>query len=113
MIQLGVGLAQLVNLFGKLAALRSRERVGSINSVGSVHSRENRLQTVIVFLRDRIKFVVVATCTLNGDAAKGIERVGNHVVAIQIASYFSVDLGFRDLYMADEIPGARSDKTQT
>ncbi len=42
-------------------------------AVSSIHCRKYRLQPIVIFLRDRVELVVVASRTLHGQTAKCIE----------------------------------------
>ncbi len=79
-------------LAASLVASSSRRRsvlnvgIQIVGSIGAIDGREDRLQRVIVFLRDRIELVVVTAGALHGHTAERVERIGHHVVTIQIAS---------------------------
>ena len=85
--------------------------IGIEHPIGSIKCREVRLQPVVIGLRHRIKLVVVTAGTLHGQAAKGIHRRGDHVVAIEIPSDLAVQLRFGNLRMPDKIPRPRRDET--
>ncbi len=83
----------------------------SYGAVGPIEGGKDRLQAVIVFLRDRIELVVVAAGALHGEAAKRVEGRGDHVVAVEVAGDPAVDLGLRHFRMADEVPRPGRDET--
>ncbi len=87
--------------------------ISSILAVRFVDGSEDGLQAIVMFLCYGISFVLMTTSALDGDGAKGVEDVGNHVVAIQIASYHAVDLAFRNFGMADVVPRTRSKEPET
>ena len=96
----------------QLSLTLSERRVGVVLPIGSIERREDGLERVIVFLSERIEFVVVALSAVNRHAAKGSQRVSDHVVAIEVTSDFAVDLRFGHFGVSDEIPGTGRDKSE-
>ena len=67
---------------------------------------KNSKQSVVIFLTDRIKFVIVAASALDGGTGERIERVTQHFIAINVSCDAAVYLGFRNFNVPDEIPRA-------
>ena len=88
--------------------------VGSaiVGPVGAVDGREHRLQAVVVFLRDRVELVVVALGAVDRQAHERADGVGDQVVAVEVAGDLAVDLGFRQLGVADEVPRAGGEEAE-
>ena len=59
-----------------------------------------------------IEFVVVAAGALDRQAGKGIDGIGHHLIAVDVARHLAVDLGFGHLDVTDEVPGSGGDKAQ-
>src|SRR5262249_14287303 len=93
----------------EFAATIGHSRVDVEDLVGPVDGREHRLEGVVILLRDRIELVVVALGTVNSQAEKGADRVGDEIVAVEMAGDLAVDLGFGQLGVADEVPRARGE----
>ena len=84
--------------------------IGRILSILAVDGREDRLQGVIVILRDGIELVVVALGTVDRDARERADRVGHHVVAVEVAGNLAVGLRLGHLAVADQVPRSRGDE---
>ena len=54
--------------------------------------------------------MVVALGTLHRQAVEGLQRVGDHVVPIEMPGHLAVDLCLGNLGMPDEIPRPRREK---
>ena len=73
--------------------------------VGVVHSGENGLQIVAVFLlRNRIELVITAGA-MRGHAGERGDCGGHHVVTIQHSCHVLIDGALAQFLMADKIPG--------
>ena len=66
-----------------------------------------------MFLSYWVEFMIVAARTLHSDAAECVECVGDHVIAIQVASDLAVNFGLRDFHMPNEVPRSRCDKAKS
>ena len=99
-------LVQLCNMGGKVGFLFIQLRGRVVRAVGTIHSSKDGLQAVIMLLRVRIEFVIVAARTLDGGTGESVERVAHHFIAINVARDAAVDLGFRNFNVPDEIPRA-------
>jgi hypothetical protein len=86
--------------------------VGEIGDLGPVDGREHGLQGVVILLADWVELVIVALGTMDRDGLEGVEGVGDHVVAIEVACDFSIDFGFWDFGMPDEVPWAGGDEAE-
>ena len=53
-----------------------------VTAIGPFDPCEDRLQCIIIGLRNRIEFMVVTACALHGEAGKVIHNVGEHIVTI-------------------------------
>ena len=80
--------------------------------VGAVDAGEDRLQSVILLLRDRVEFVVVAPSAVYRQALKSRHGSRHHVVAIVRAGDLLVERPFPQLDVPDEVPGAGRDETR-
>ena len=99
-------LVQFRNASGEVGFLFIQLRRRVVRAVGAIHSGEDRLQTIIMLLRVRIEFVIVAARALDGGTGERVERVAHHFIAINVARDAAVDLGFRNFNVPDEIPRA-------
>ena len=97
---------QLCDMGGEVGFLFIQLRRRVVRAVGTIHSSKDGLQAVIMLLRVRIEFVIVAARTLDGGTGEGIERVAHHFIAINVSRDAAVDLGFRNFNVPDEIPRA-------
>ena len=91
---------------------RVQRVVAVVFPVGAVERGEDGLQRVVVLLRDGIEFVIVALRAVDRGAAKGADRVCDHVVAIEVARDFAVGLCLRHLGVADVIPRPGGDEAE-
>ncbi len=66
-----------------------------------------------MLLGEWVELVMMTSGTLNRNTAERIERITDHVVAVEIAGNFAVDFRFRNFHMPDEIPRPRSNKTES
>ena len=96
----------------QFAAARGEGGVGVVDFVSAIERGENGLQAVIIELADGIELVVVALRALDGEAVEGVERVGDHVVAVEVARDFAVDFRLGHFGVTDEIPRAGGDETE-
>ena len=80
--------------------------VGGVGPLGAIEGGEHGLEGVVILLGDRIKLVRVALGALDRDAREGADRVGDHVVAVEMAGDLAVGLRLRNFDMADEVPRA-------
>ena len=71
-----------------------QRRIKKVFFIRPVERREDRLQSVIVLLRNRVEFVVVALRAVDGDAGKGPHGIRHHVVAVEVPRNLAVGLGF-------------------
>ena len=85
--------------------------IAGILPILAVDRREDGLQRVVVVLRDGVELVVVALGAVDRDARERADRVGHHVVAVEVASDLAVGLGLRHLAVADQVPRAGGDET--
>ena len=99
-------LIQLCDMGGKVGFLFIQLRGRGVRAVGTIHSSKDGLQAVIMLLRVRIEFVIVAARALDGGTGESVERVAHHFIAINVARDAAVDLGFRNFNVPDEIPRA-------
>ena len=65
-----------------------------------------------MFLRVGIELVIVAAGTLDGGAGERVQRVADHLIAINMARHASVDFAFRYLHVPDEIPRAGGNEAE-
>ena len=72
-------------------------RISVVNAVSAIHAGEYCLQCVIVALRNRIEFVIVATGALNGRARERLHHRCHHVVPIQIPPDLPVNRVLSDI----------------
>ena len=98
-------------LLRELPPLRGHVWVGVKANVVAVDGGKHGLQRVVVFLADRVELVGMALGALHGDAGKAADRIGHHVVAVEMTGNLAVGLRFRNLAMANEVPGACGDET--
>ena len=84
--------------------------LGVIVPVLPVEGRKHGLERVVVVLRDRIELVVVALGALDRDARERADRVGHHVVAVEVPGDLAVGLRLGHLTVADLIPRAGGDE---
>ena len=75
-----------------------------VRLVGPVQSGKIRLQAVIVGLRNRIEFVVVALRAADRQAVERLDGIADHIVAIQVPRNFAVVLCFGNLGVTNQIP---------
>ena len=87
-------------------------RVRIVNAVGAVHAREDRLQRVVVGLRDRVELVVVTAGALDGGAGEGLHHRRDHVVAVEVAADLSVDGVLANVAQRTLIPRAGGNEAQ-
>ena len=80
--------------------------IGGIGPIGAIEGGEHGLEGVVILLGDGIELVGVALGALDRDAREGADRVGDHVVAVEMAGDLAVGLRLRNLDVADEIPRA-------
>ncbi len=85
-------------------ALRGDFRVRVVGSVGAIEGREHRLKTVVILLRDRVELVVVALRAMDRQPHERADGVRDKVVAVEVASDFTVDFRFGYLDVSDEVP---------
>ena len=97
----------------ELVALVFNVGMQIVSTICAVNCGKQRLQSVVVLLCDRIEFVVVAASALNGHTAECIQRIGHHVIAVEIASHLAVNLCLRDFHVTDVIPRASGDETES
>ena len=100
-----------VNLGFECGELFGDHGIGVVLTVGAVERGVHGLHPVVVGHVDRIELVVVAAGALHGSADEGVHRIFHHVVAVDVAGDTAVELGFRHLGMADEIPRAGRDES--
>ena len=81
-----------------------------VGPVGAVHAGEDRLQAVVILLRDRVELVVVAAGAMRRHADERGHGGHHHVVAIQQARDVLVGGAFAQFRVADEIPRAGGDE---
>ena len=96
----------------QLGALLGDSRVGVIFFVGAIDGGEDGLEAVIIGLGDGIELMIVALGALHREAVESLHGVHHHVVAIEVTRDLAVDLGFRHLLVADQIPGTGGDETE-
>ena len=84
--------------------------IGRILPILAVDRRKDRLQRVVVVLRDGVELVVVALGAVDRDARERADRVGHHVVAVEVAGDLAVGLGLRHLAVADQVPRSGGDE---
>ncbi len=72
-----------------------------------LHAGKQGLQAVIVALRDRIEFVVVALCTTDRQCHEGLRRGGDHIVQIVVPLL----AGELDVGAADHVVGAGDEES--
>ena len=80
--------------------------IGGVGPLAAVEGGEHSLEGVVILLGDRIELVGMALGALDRDAREGADRVGDHVVAVEMAGDLAVGLRLRHLDMADEVPRA-------
>ena len=80
--------------------------IGGIGPLGAIEGGKHGLEGVVILLGDRIELVRVALGALDRDTREGADRVGDHVVAVEMAGDLAVGLRLRHLDVADEIPRA-------
>ena len=83
---------------------RRDRRVRVVGLVGAVDGREDRLEAVVVLLRDRVELVVVALGAVDREAHERADGVGDEVVAVEVPGDLAVDLRLGQLGVADEVP---------
>src|SRR5205823_3784070 len=66
---------------------------------------------VIILLRDRVEFVIVAPRAMDGEAEESGHRRHHYVVAIVVTRDQAVRFALGKFNMPDEIPWARRDET--
>ena len=81
-------------------------------AVGAVEGGEDGLEAVVVFGGDGVEFVVVALGAMDRHGAEGVEGIGAHVIAVEVAGDLAVDFFFADFGVADEVPGAGGDEAE-
>ena len=81
-----------------------------VRAVGAIDAGEDRLQAVIIFLRDRIELVIVAAGAVDGQADEGDIVRRHHVVAIEERAIVLVDRALAQFDMADEVPRPGGDE---
>ena len=98
-------------LFGdQRGALLGHHRINVERLIGLVEGGEDCLQAVIVLLLDRIELVGVAAGALGGRREEGAGGVRHHVIAVERARDFTVELSLGEFRVADKIPGASRDE---
>ena len=80
--------------------------IGGIGPLGAIEGCEHGLEGVVILLGDGIELVRVALGALDRDAREGADRVGDHVVAVEMAGDLAVGLRLWHFDMADEVPRA-------
>ena len=85
-------------------------RIDRILPILAVDRREDGLQRVVVVLRDGVELVVVALGTVDRDARERADRVGHHVVAVEVAGDLAVGLRLGHLAVADQVPRSGGDE---
>ena len=83
-----------------------------IRTIGAVDGGKNRLQTVIIIRADGIEFMIVALGAMHGHGAECIQRVGDHVVAVEVTGDFAIDFFLSDFGVTDEVPRAGGDEAE-
>ena len=80
--------------------------------IGPIHCGEHGLEAVVILLGDGIELVVVALGALDRQAVEGLEGVDRHVIAVEVAGDFAVELGLGHFGVTDEIPRSGGDESQ-
>ncbi len=80
------------------------------SAIAPLNSGEDRLQTIVIGLRNRIEFVVVAAGAMGGKAQEGGHGVCHHVVSVDQARLLLINCSFAQLDLAYEIPRAGDDE---
>ena len=85
---------------------------GSRRQVGRGGSGEERLQAVVVLLRNGIELVIVAAGAADGGAGEGLHRGAHHVVAVDVANSLLFDGAFADFDLSDPVERACCDEAE-
>ena len=91
-------------------ALKLNLWIDGVNTVCPIHRCKNGLKPVVMVLGNGIEFMIVTSSTLHGQTAKRVERIRNHIVAIEVPRDPPIQLGLGYLDMPNEIPGTCGDK---
>ncbi len=67
-------------------------RVRIKGNISPIDCREDRLQAVIVFLRDWIELVMMALGAMGGESQECSDGVADHIIAIKMTCDLSVEL---------------------
>ena len=71
------------------------------------------MKPIVVFLRNRIEFVLMALRAVDSYAAKRSDGVRHHVIPVKVPGNLAVDLRFGNFSMSYEIPRTCRDKSQS
>ena len=83
-----------------------------VRTIGAVDGRKNRLQTVIIICADGVEFMIVALGAMHGHGTECIQRVGDHVIAVEVTGDFAIDFLLSDFGVTDQVPWAGGDEAE-
>ena len=104
-------LRELRLALGQPAALAGHLRVDVVGAIAFIGARENRLQAVVLVLRNRVELVVVAASAVDRRADKRGHHGGDDVIAVQVAADLAVERVFADVAQRAFVPRPGSEET--
>ena len=91
---------------------RMRRHIRMVRPVRTVHTREDRLQRVVVPLRDGVELMIVAAGAVDGETLESAHHRRHHVIAVEHLSEAMVEGIFAHAHHQGLIPRPGGEKTE-